>query len=83
MEHGCRTDAAEAWPNAPASSRLLPPNISSKYEGPLLLQDHLASVVDNAHQRLLYRHIKTDEMRHLIAPSSMLEAKLTSIHSSS
>ena len=49
----------------------------------LLLQDHLDSVVDNAHRRFLHRHIKTDEMRHLIAPSSMPEAKPTPIQSSS
>src|SRR6266699_2279711 len=47
----------------------------------LLLQDHLAGVVDNAHRRFLHRHIKTHEMRHLIAPSSMLEVAPTSIHS--
>src|SRR6516162_10083507 len=35
------------------------------------------------HRRLFHRHIKTHEMRHLIAPSSMLEVEATSIHSSS
>src|SRR4051794_2593208 len=49
----------------------------------LLLQDYLAGIVDNAYRRFLHRHIKTDEMRHLIAPSSMPEAKPTSIQSSS
>src|SRR6516164_4616267 len=48
-----------------------------------LLQDYLAGIVDYAHRRLFYRHIKTHEMRHLIAPSSMLEVEPTSIHSSS
>src|SRR5262249_21432427 len=48
-----------------------------------LLQDYLAGIVDNAHRRLFHRHIKTHEMRHLIAPSSMLEVEPTSIHSSS
>ena len=48
-----------------------------------LFQDHLAGIVDNAHRRFLHRHIKTNEMRHLIAPSSMLEVAPTSIHSSS
>jgi hypothetical protein len=47
----------------------------------LLLQDHLAGIVDNAHRRFFHRHIKTHEMRHLIAPSSMLELEPTSIHS--
>jgi hypothetical protein len=45
-----------------------------------LLQDHRARVVDNAYRRFLHRHIKTDKMRHLIAPSSMPEAAPTSIH---
>src|SRR5262249_7045297 len=48
-----------------------------------LLQDYLAGLVDNAHRRLFHRHIKTHEMHHLIAPSSMLEVEPTSIHSSS
>src|SRR5882757_777474 len=38
-----------------------------------LLQDYLAGIVDNAHRRFLHRHIKTSEMHHLIAPSSMIE----------
>src|SRR3954453_16073315 len=49
----------------------------------LLLQDYLAGFVDNAYRRFLHRHIKTEEMRHLIPPSSMPEAKPTSIQSSS
>ena len=48
-----------------------------------LLQDYLAGIVDHAHRRFLHRHIKTNEMRHLIAPSSMLGVVPTSIHSSS
>jgi hypothetical protein len=48
-----------------------------------LLRDHLAGIVDNAHRRFLHRHIKTNEMHHLIAPSSMFEVAPTSIHSSS
>src|SRR6266705_1739351 len=40
----------------------------------------LAGIVDNAHRRFLHRHIKTNEMHHLIAPSSMLEVAPTSIH---
>src|ERR1700730_18130900 len=48
-----------------------------------LLQDHLAGIVDHAHRRFLHRYIKTHEMRHLIAPSSMLEVAPTSIQSSS
>src|SRR6202035_3668010 len=47
--------------------------------GTFLLQDHLTGVVDNAHRRFLHGHIKTHEMRHLIAPSSMLEFEPTSI----
>jgi hypothetical protein len=43
----------------------------------------VAGIVDNAHRRFFHRHIKTHEMRHLIAPSSMLELEPTSIHSSS
>src|SRR5262249_30175266 len=35
----------------------------------LLFQDHLAGIIDNAHRRFFHRHIKTHEMRHLIAPS--------------
>src|SRR5262249_9200950 len=35
----------------------------------LLFQDHLAGITDNAHRRFFHRHIKTHEMRHLIAPS--------------
>src|SRR5215469_7601633 len=54
---------------------------SSLYK--LLLQDYLAGIVDNAHRRLFHRHIKIHEMRHFIAPSSMLEVAPTSIHSSS
>src|SRR5207248_5311260 len=38
-----------------------------------LLQDHLAAIVDHAHRRCLYRHVQTNEMLHLIAPSSMIE----------
>src|SRR5208283_474623 len=38
--------------------------------------------VDNAHRRLLHRHVKTNEIRHLTAPSSMLKIRLTSNHSS-
>ena len=46
-----------------------------------LLQDHLAGIVDHAYRRFLHRHIKTNEMRHLIAPSSMLEVtRPRSIH---
>ena len=36
-----------------------------------LLQDHLAGIIDHAHRRLFHRHIKTHEICHLIAPSSM------------
>src|SRR6476469_2197467 len=49
----------------------------------LLLQDYLAGIVDNAYRPFLHRYIKTYEMRHLIAPSSMPEATPTSIQSSS
>src|SRR5439155_24612324 len=38
-----------------------------------LLQDHPAAIVDHAHRRCLYRHVQTNEMLHLIAPSSMIE----------
>src|SRR6266851_3339691 len=51
-----------------------------------LLQDHPAGIVDNANRRFLHRHIKANEMRHLIAPSSMLEVTPTTegdAHSSS
>src|SRR3954469_9975737 len=58
-------------------------NDIGRFGGYFLLQDHLAGIVDNAHRRFLHRHIKTCEMRHLIAPSPMLEVEPTSIHSSS
>src|SRR6266851_9984702 len=47
----------------------------------LLRQDHLAGIVDYAHRRFLHRHVKTNKIHHLIAPSPMIEVVPTSIQS--
>jgi hypothetical protein len=47
-----------------------------------LLRDYLAAIVDNALRHFLHRHLKTNEIRHLTAPSSTLKIRLISIQSS-
>jgi hypothetical protein len=48
-----------------------------------MIQDDPAGVVYNAYRRFRRRRIKTGEMRHMIALSSVSEEQPTSIQSSS